>query len=556
MIKSILLILGLCLSTSIFARDYTIDRVTDNDIWDEYPRLNEAGDVLWASWVNSEDTAWTVFLYDSETKTTDPISDANVFYDSHQFNNYGDAVWMGTDSNGYTQIHLYTAATKTADPLTKGDLHKTNPQISDTGDVAWMEVRGTTASNSGLMRYDSKTGETAELIFPGAGRQGLMSMNVAGDIAWAATITAAGVAGSQDILLYSASTGEITNLSANPNAFATNLRLLDNGDVLWHSTDNSIPIVNIFRHYKAADGTTTDVAITGAPLFGPAGHTAWVTTSKDGTSTKYTISVYDPNNGKINVISKNTYTVFGVYAPRLDDISARGDVNWHQIVQTTQYYQLYDAPSGLIFDIGVFTSPGLYILDYDLSDNGDVISSQWDGSNWQVYADPAAGGFTVQLTYDNVDSGETLDNKSGSILWKRWDEFEDDFGIYYEPELFVATKNPLSFNIYDSKVEVEGTKISVKFNLFAEADPDFFENIVVKVDGATLLSTTFGKFEPKKEGKFKLKLDGVKAKIDFNKGTMKVSSDLFDPTDLGDVAHIEVRIGGATVSDHAPVKQE
>ena len=136
MIKSMMFILGLCLSTSVFARDYTIEQITDNDIWDEYPRLNEAGDVLWASWVNFNDIGWTIFLYDSDTKTTDPISDANVFYDSHQFNNYADAVWMGADSNGYTQIYLYKAATKTPEPLTKGDLHKTNPHISDTGDVA------------------------------------------------------------------------------------------------------------------------------------------------------------------------------------------------------------------------------------------------------------------------------------------------------------------------------------------------------------------------------------------------------------------------------------
>jgi len=531
-LKSSLLILGLCVSTSIIARDYTISQITDNNIDESLPRLNEAGDVLWASWVNATDIGWTISLYDSSTQNSWAISDGNVFYDSHQFNIHGDAVWIGTDANGISQIHLYKASTNITTQLTSGDLHQTSPQISDNGDVAWLEQRGSTASSAGLMRHDADTMETDEIVFPGATRQGLISMNTGGDIAWNATVNGA----AQDVLLYSASTGVTTNLSGDLNALDSNQRLLDNGDVLWRSEVYSTPGLHIFRHYKAATGNIVDVEVVGEPLFGPMGHAAWSTTTINGASTTYTISAYDPMSGAVNVISNESFTDFGVFAPGIRDISARGDVIWHQIVQTNRFYRLYDAPSGNIFDIA--TNP----FDFYLADNGDIITSEWDGNDYEVYTDPAAGGGTVQLTNDFVDSGVTQDNASGSVLWNRWD-FTDN-------ELFVATKNPLSLSIDDVEVEFEkgdreGAWIKLKFA--SDGEPDYFENISVKINGITILNSKFGDFEMTDYGKFTFKADGVRARLNFNRGKMRVSSKHFDPELVkSHKTIVEVSFGAAT----------
>ena len=187
--KQLVLILGgIFTAMNSYAATYSVTQITDDNYYDEYARMNDRGDVVWASWVNAADPGWTVFEYMAKTKQTMQVSSNNAFFNTHQLNNNGDVVWTASDGHDQ-EVYLYNAKTQTVTPLTNNDNDDTNPQISDNGDVTWLEQQGTTASNAILMRYDHATMTSSAVEFAGATRQGYQSMNARGDIVWNAVLT-------------------------------------------------------------------------------------------------------------------------------------------------------------------------------------------------------------------------------------------------------------------------------------------------------------------------------------------------------------------------------
>ncbi|MBI3775488.1 MAG: hypothetical protein HY273_08040, partial [Gammaproteobacteria bacterium] len=233
--KNVALFLGgAVLAANSFAARYTVTQITNNTYADEYTKINAQGDVIWAAWLNTTDTGWTVFKYDAATQTTSQISSNNVFFDSYRINNRGDVVWTGFDGTDQ-EIFLYQAATKTVKQLTNDALDDTDVQISDNGDVSWFEQRCSFVC-AFLYRYDAKTQKVDGITFPGAARQGYQSINARGDIVWNAEVTATQfqngqlvqVTNNQDILLFTAATGKVRNLTNSYSVLDTNQSLLAN----------------------------------------------------------------------------------------------------------------------------------------------------------------------------------------------------------------------------------------------------------------------------------------------------------------------------------------
>ena len=81
--KFVLLIGGLFAAMNSYAASYSVSQVTDDSYYNEYEKMNEKGDVVWASWVNAADPGWTVFEYDAETKVTTQVSSNNAFFISY-----------------------------------------------------------------------------------------------------------------------------------------------------------------------------------------------------------------------------------------------------------------------------------------------------------------------------------------------------------------------------------------------------------------------------------------------------------------------------------------
>ena len=69
--KHLILVLGGLLSAmNSYAATYTVTQITDDNYNNEYARMNDKGDVLWAAQVNSTDPGWTL------TRSAKPASTA------------------------------------------------------------------------------------------------------------------------------------------------------------------------------------------------------------------------------------------------------------------------------------------------------------------------------------------------------------------------------------------------------------------------------------------------------------------------------------------------
>ena len=518
--KSLLLLGSLFLATNSFAASYTVTQITDNNYYDEYARLNERGDVVWASWVDANDPGWTVFEYSAETKITTQVSANNAFFDSHQVNNNGDVVWMASDGNDQ-EIYLYQSATQTVMPLTDNDNDDTNPQISDNGDVSWLEQRGTTASQALLMRYDAATMSSSVIDFTGATRQGYQTMNAKGDIAWNAVL-----ANSQQVLLYEATTGTMTNLSNNEGVINSNQRIMDNGDVVWETYDLLTSKQGIM-YYKAADHSVTSIVDdVGAHLFGSNGNIVWVSY----TNGSYIISTYDPATGAV----KNIATENSSYAPNIAGISARGDVAWSIIIGTSWISRVYNAKTDTIVDLT--NTQGFGVYELDVADNGDVVWSLWDGTDYEVYTYQADSDSITQLTDNQVNDGVTIINGAGSVLWNRFDASDN--------ELMLAVKNQQSLEIKVKDVDFDRKKsaVDIKAGFKYSGLPNADDVISIKVDGQSLINTVFGDFIKKSHGIYKYETGDTEVAINFNAGKLNAEKDNFDVTAGRRITTVEISI--------------
>ena len=498
--KHLILVLGGLLSAmNSYAATYTVTQITDDNYNNEYARMNDKGDVLWAAQVNSTDPGWTLYEYMAKPKKTMQISDNNASFNTHQLNNNGDAVWTASDGHDQ-EVYLYDAKTMSVTALTNNDNNDTNPQISDNGDVTWLEQQGTTTANAIVMRYDHTTMTSSAVEFAGATRQGQQTMNARGDIVWNAVL-----ADNQQVLLYDAASGSMKNISNNENAINSNQRLTDNGDVVWEAYDMTSYQQDVM-YYKASDGSTTQVvANVGAHLFGSHGNVVWVSYLNGS----YTITTYDPATGTTKDIATETSS----RAPGVTGISARGDVTWRVISGTSWISRVYNAQTDTIVDLTNTQGSGTY--DLDVADNGDVVWSLWDGTDYEVFSYQGDSGVITQLTDNQVNDGVTLMNSSGTILWNRFDPTDN--------ELMQAVRNPkpLTIKVNDMEMEQQEGEAGMKARFHYEGLPNQNDNIAVTLDGISLVDEAFSKFTANDKGLYRYKDADTEVTINFNSNVIE-----------------------------------
>lgn len=541
---------GLALAFNAGAANYDATQLTNDVFQNEYAKINAQDDVIWAAWVDLADTGWTVFKYDAATQSTNALSTANVFYDSHRINNAGDVVWMASDGADQ-EIFLYQAASNSVVQLTNNTLDDTAPEISDNGDVSWFEQRGVNVG-AFLFRYDAQTQTVTGLDFPGASRQGMQTMNARGDIAWNAEVTtveiqngqAVPVTNAQDILLFDAATNTIGNVTRSYDVIDSNQRLLDNGDVVWEAYD-LLSSVRSLKVYHPATAAVTEIAadVGNGYEVGAGGHAAWITNDALGTVPGYTLSLYDPVTGTARAIT----TEPAAFPQVITGVSAQGDVVWRSIIGTTWYSRYYNAATQAIVDLTATQAFGTY--DLVMADNGDAMWSLWDGTDYEVYSYQKETGATTQLSNNTVDDGIAVMNAAGSILWNRF--FLDD------NELMLAVKTDaevpdLRLNVSQIDWNARAAEAEVAAKFVYGAIPDAGDVIRVSFDGAVLLDIALGDFEAEGAGVYRYRTPNVKARIDFKKGTLKVSSRGVDTTSVNirDGIDVELRIGAAVAVDH------
>ncbi|MDJ0865974.1 MAG: DUF1566 domain-containing protein [Myxococcota bacterium] len=211
--------------------------ITNNDIPDRYPVINDSDTVCWTAW----DPDAEILCREGETVT--PLTDNDIDDWYQEINSSGQLAWMGGECPFSCEIYFYDGATVT--PLTSNSFDDWHPRISDSGQVTWWGVHGL---DSQVFLYDGTT--VSEL---GSGGARHPEINDTGTVVWQQRDGA-----DLDIFLYD---GERTHQITDDCEFDDERPdLNDHGAVLWHRYDG------------------TDFEIMLAEPAGPVTETQWVQT--------------------------------------------------------------------------------------------------------------------------------------------------------------------------------------------------------------------------------------------------------------------------------------
>jgi hypothetical protein len=392
-------ILAIVLGSNSYAADYTpagysINQISNQPIFNQSPLVNRQGDVVWGG---SSVAGSSLFLYDRQTATVHQLGYGNLAYGTYQINWRGDIVWAEYGSS--VGIYLYNARNNSITQLSADSYVPVDgaPQLSDNGDVVWI---GPLGADIQVLRYDAATGATAVLIYPGASRQGYPKINGRGDIAWLATVN-----NHTQILLYTAADQSIADISRPNRDDYASQQINDRGDVLWNGTDGHDTEVYLYQaKTKHAVQLTHNNNDDDYLQLGAAGDAVWVE-NRSGT---YVITLFRAETDGISEIATSTRSV-------LPQINARADLVWRDIVGSNFLTNLYDGTTRII--TALTTTQGAGVYDLGLADNGDVVWSLYDGSDYEVYTYQALRKVTQALTNNNGDDGITSINVVGDVAW-------------------------------------------------------------------------------------------------------------------------------------------
>jgi Tol biopolymer transport system component len=165
-----------------------------NTYENEYPEINDAGQVVWHAWVS--DTNSEIYTAPATGGTVRRITN-NTFEDWYpQINAAGTVVWMAR-SNGHWQIATAGASGGSVSYLTSSSTHNQYPRIASTGQVAWQGFDG-----SDWEIYTWKQGQIQKVSDNNYDDRAAV-LNASGQIAWHAASAVVNGADSTEIFVSS-----------------------------------------------------------------------------------------------------------------------------------------------------------------------------------------------------------------------------------------------------------------------------------------------------------------------------------------------------------------
>ena len=203
--------------TSVSHSAYEITQITNNAYWDDSPRINDGGQVVWVEFDGDSE----IFFYDGVSITQLTNNAHDDYYP--QINNKGEVVWVAFDGSD-SEIFLYdgVSVTQITDNADAQD-----PQINDNGEVVWQEYVGA-GSDWEIFLYDGAsitqlTDNTYDDYDP--------QMNNNGEVVWMANDFS-----DWEIFLYDG----VSIIQLTDNAYTDqDPRINDNGQVVWEGFDGS-----------------------------------------------------------------------------------------------------------------------------------------------------------------------------------------------------------------------------------------------------------------------------------------------------------------------------
>ncbi|MBU0480777.1 MAG: hypothetical protein KKG47_06730 [Proteobacteria bacterium] len=298
-----------------------IEQITADSNYDSSPTINDLGEV---SWMSYDGSAWNVNLYSGGT--TSNISAPTPLEPWPRINNLGEVAWIHVDGNDY-EIKLYSGGTETQ--VTDNDTNDVQIRINDNGDLMW-RGRGDLQAD---LSYD---------IYTRIGGGGITQVT------------------QDDLLDWSP-------------------QLSNTGHLVWLSYDGAQCDVVVKR---AGDATPTQITSTPAedhnPVINDAGIVAWQS--------------FDGNDWEIFTYSGDTITQltdndFDDVTPQ---INSAGEIAWFAFGGDIGVY-LFEPDTGTVSKLSE-SYTGHYDSVPDINDQGKVVWSGFDGTDFEIIVAEPPGG--------------------------------------------------------------------------------------------------------------------------------------------------------------------
>ncbi len=191
---------------------------------DTNPQINNKGQVVYQSL--NQGTDYELMFYDGATVTA--VTNDNMTDESPMLNDNGDIVWMkSVVGSALSDIYLRDGVTKATTRITNTTVNEMNPRINNNGDIVWDGYEST--SSSYQIYYYKRSNGTTTKVSTISNDNMFLEMNATGQLTWGAAVSAS----NYDVFVRSGLTGTNFNISNNSNDDAMP-KINDNGWVTWY----------------------------------------------------------------------------------------------------------------------------------------------------------------------------------------------------------------------------------------------------------------------------------------------------------------------------------
>ncbi len=224
----------LLFSSASFAQVFEVTQLTHNSIDERSPDMNDAGQIVWYQWDESD---YEIFLHDGTSVTQ--ITDDSFDNRNPLINNRGDVAWRGHDGSDW---EIFLCDGVSVAQITDNSYDDQLRGINDLGDLVWI---GDDGSDDEIFLYQ---GTTTTQLTDNTYDDRFPRLNNAGQVVWVGSVSA------DFVFFYDGN--EIVELPESENGSSPQIN--DQGKVVFAERNDGGPIIDTFRYFLY-DGTTSSL---------------------------------------------------------------------------------------------------------------------------------------------------------------------------------------------------------------------------------------------------------------------------------------------------------